>query len=61
MDEACSLGRGTMLYRYCGKFLEYCRLADFSDRSIQALDIRLEEFRAFARLHRLKSISAIGG
>ena len=27
-----------MLYRFCGKFLQYCRLADFSDRSIQALE-----------------------
>jgi hypothetical protein len=34
-----------MLYRFCGKFLEYCRLADFSDRSIQALEIRLGELR----------------
>jgi hypothetical protein len=38
-----------MLYRYSGKFLEYCRLADFSNRSIQALEIRLGEFKSFAR------------
>ena len=38
-----------MLYRYCEKFLEYCRFADFSYRSIQALEIRLGELRSFAR------------
>jgi site-specific recombinase XerD len=59
MDKACSPGRGTMLYRYCGKFLEYCRLADFSDRSIQAFEIRLEELRSFARTRKLKSINDI--
>jgi len=45
-----------MLYRYCRKFLEYCRLADFSNRSIQALEIRLGELRSFARTDKLKSI-----
>jgi hypothetical protein len=39
-------GRETMLYRHCRKFLEYCRLADLSNRSIQALEIRLGELRA---------------
>jgi hypothetical protein len=48
-----------MLYRFCGKFLEYCRLADFSDRSIQALELRLGELRAFARARKLKSIKDI--
>jgi len=48
-----------MLYRFCGKFLEYCRLADFSNRSIQALEIRLGELRAFARARKLKSIKDI--
>jgi hypothetical protein len=44
-----------MLYRYCRKFLEYCRLADFSDRTIQALEIRLGDLRAFVRTRELKS------
>jgi site-specific recombinase XerD len=48
-----------MLYRYCGKFLEYCRFADFSNRSIQALDIRLGELRSFARTRKLRSIKNI--
>jgi hypothetical protein len=48
-----------MLYRYCGRFLEYCRLADFSDRSIQALEIRLGELRSFACTRKPKYIKDI--
>jgi hypothetical protein len=33
-----------MLHHYCGQFLEYFQLADFSARSIQAFAIRLNEF-----------------
>ncbi len=32
-----------MFHHYCGQFLEYCQLADFSARSIQAFAIRLNE------------------
>jgi hypothetical protein len=49
MDEAYSPERETMLYRYCWKFLEYCRFADFSERSIQDVEIRLFQLRAFVR------------
>ena len=35
-----------MLHRYISQFLEYCQLADFSVRSIQALSARLNEFEA---------------
>jgi hypothetical protein len=35
---------------------EYCRLPDFSNRSLQALEIRLGELRSFARNRKLKSI-----
>jgi integrase/recombinase XerC len=59
MDEACSPGRGTMLYRYCRKFLEYCQLAHFSNRSIQTPEIRFGELRSFARTRKLKSIITI--
>jgi integrase/recombinase XerC len=52
-------GEGTMLYRYGRKFLEYCRLADFSNRSIQALVIRLGELTSFARTRKLKSVNGI--
>jgi hypothetical protein len=44
-----------MLYRYCSKFLEHRSLANFSDRSIQDLDIRLGEFRSFARTRKPRS------
>ena len=33
-----------MLHRHINQFLDYCRLADFSIRSIQALTARLNEF-----------------
>ena len=35
-----------MLHRYISQFLEYCKLADFSVRSIQALTARLNELEA---------------
>jgi hypothetical protein len=37
-----------MLYLYRAKSLELCRLAGFSNRSIQALEIRVGESRSFA-------------
>jgi hypothetical protein len=40
-------GVAIMLHYYCKQFLEYCQLADFSVRSIQALTIRLNEIKAF--------------
>ena len=36
-----------MLHRYIIQFLDYCRLADFSVRSIQALSARINEFEAY--------------
>jgi hypothetical protein len=48
-----------MLYRYYRSFLEYCRLVDFSSRSIRALEIRLGVLRSFARTLKLKSINDI--
>ena len=44
-----------MLHRYCSQFLAYCQLADFSACSFQALNIRLNEFKAFLflTLHRI--------
>jgi integrase/recombinase XerC len=38
-----------MLHRIISQFLDYCRLAEFSVRSIQALTIRLNEFEACLR------------
>ncbi len=48
-----------MLHRYCNQFLEYCQLADFSIRSIQALTIRLNEFKAFLKSQRIRSVKKI--
>jgi hypothetical protein len=38
-----------MLHRYINPFLEYCQLADFSPRSIQALTARLNEFQSWMK------------
>ena len=48
-----------MLHRYINQFLEYCQLADFSVRSIQALEIRLNEFKAFLESQRIQSVKKI--
>ena len=48
-----------MLHQYCSQFLEYCQLADFSVRSIQALIIRLNEFKAFLKSQRMRSVKKI--
>ncbi len=48
-----------MLHYYCKQFLEYCELADFSVRSIQALTIRLNEFKAFLKSQRNRSFKKI--
>ena len=48
-----------MLHYYCKQFLEYCQLADFSVRSIQALTIRLNELKAFLKSQRIRSVKKI--
>jgi site-specific recombinase XerD len=48
-----------MLHRYCKQFLDYCQLADFSVRSIKALTIWLNEFKAFLKSHRIRSVKKI--
>ena len=48
-----------MLYRYINQFLEYCRLSDFSVRSIQALTIRLNELVNFLKIQRIRSVKKI--
>ena len=48
-----------MLHHYCKQFLEYCQLADFSVRSIQDLSIRLNEFKAFLKSQRIRSVKKI--
>lgn len=48
-----------MLHRYYHLFLDYCRLADFSIRSIQALNIRLNEFAIFLKSSKIQSIKKV--
>ncbi|MCK4469406.1 MAG: site-specific integrase [Desulfobacterales bacterium] len=48
-----------MLHYYYKQFLEYCQLADFSVRSMQALAIRLNEFEAFLKSQRIRSVKKI--
>ena len=44
-----------MLHRYTHESLAYCRLVDFSDRSIQALTAQLNEFRSFLKIRNIRS------
>jgi integrase/recombinase XerC len=48
-----------MLHRHTNQFIEYCQLADFSVRSIQALASRLNEFKAFLKSQRIRSVKKI--
>jgi integrase/recombinase XerC len=48
-----------MLHRYINPFLEYCQLADFSPRSIQALTSRLNEFKSFLKSLKIQSVKKI--
>jgi integrase/recombinase XerC len=48
-----------MLHRIIQEFLSYCRLADFSHRSLQALAIRLNEFADFLKSQHLRSIQKV--
>jgi len=48
-----------MLHRHISQFLEYCRLVDFSIRSIQALTSRLNEFAIFLKTNRIRSVKRV--
>jgi integrase/recombinase XerC len=48
-----------MLHRYCNQFLDYCRLVDFSIRSIHVLTARLNEFKAYLKLQKIRSVKKI--
>ncbi len=45
-----------MLHGHINLFLDYCRLADFSIRSIQALSARLNEFENFLKTQSIRSV-----
>jgi len=48
-----------MLHHYISQFLEYCELADFSVRSIQALSARINEFEACLQSQKIRSVKKI--
>ena len=48
-----------MLHRVINQFLDYCRLANFSKRSIQALSARLNEFKNYLKSQRIRSVKKI--
>lgn len=48
-----------MLHRYFNQFLDYCQVVDFSIRSIQALNARLNEFKAYLKLQKIRSAKRI--
>ncbi|MBW2572947.1 MAG: tyrosine-type recombinase/integrase [Deltaproteobacteria bacterium] len=48
-----------MLHRHINEFLDYCRLADFSIHSIQALTARLNEFNNFLKIQRIRSVKRV--
>ena len=52
-------GDAIMLHRIIRQFLDYCRLAEFSERSLQALTIRLSEFEIFLKILKIWSVKTI--
>jgi len=48
-----------MLHDYIIKFLDYCKNANFSERSIESLNHRLEEFGKFLKTITVGSIKEI--
>ncbi|RJQ56777.1 MAG: hypothetical protein C4530_14200, partial [Desulfobacteraceae bacterium] len=51
--------RPPILHRLVQEFLDYCRLANFSDRSIQALTARLNELQAYLKAQSIGSVKKI--
>ena len=43
-----------MLHHHISPFLDYCRLANFSVRSIQALTARLNEFETYLKSQKIR-------
>jgi len=48
-----------MVHRIISQFLDYCQLAEFSERSLQALAIRTNEFKAFLKTFTIRSVTRI--
>ncbi|MFC1886827.1 hypothetical protein ACFLZM_07210 [Thermodesulfobacteriota bacterium] len=45
-----------MLHRHIDPFLDYCRLAEFSIKTIEALIARLKEFQIFLKTTKIRSV-----
>jgi site-specific recombinase XerD len=48
-----------MLYPYSNPFLDYFKLADFSNRSFQAMASRINEFQHYLQTRKIKSIKKV--
>ncbi len=48
-----------MLHAHIVRFVDYCRLVDFSERSIQALIARTNEFQSFLKIRNIRSVKKI--
>ena len=48
-----------MLYRYFEPFIEYFKLADFSDRSIGTISARINEFQGYPVSNKIRSIKKV--
>ena len=48
-----------MLHAHILRFVDYCRLVDFSERSIQALIARTNEFQSFLKIRNIRSVKKI--
>ena len=48
-----------MLHAHIIRFMDYCRLVDFSERSIQTLTARTKEFQSFLKIRNIRSVKKI--
>ena len=48
-----------MLHRHISPFLDYCRLANFSVRSIQTLTARINEFKTYLKSQKIRPIKKV--
>jgi site-specific recombinase XerD len=58
-DGTANNGGGTMLHQLINQFVANCRMANFSERSIQALSARLNEFSAYLKNLKFRSIKKV--
>jgi integrase/recombinase XerC len=57
--DTCEKWEAGMLQRFIQEFMGYCRLANLSDRSIQALTARLNELQSFLKARQIGSVKKI--